>query len=102
VNRTWVSTSAGPALCGRTGTVHQQRVGCHVLSDAGWRYTGSQRTPWGLPGYRAFVPAGAGVAYCRTLEVKRGTAASCTRMSRLDWGVTRTSRRAPMALADPF
>jgi hypothetical protein len=102
LNRTWVSTSAGPALCGRTGAVRQQRVGCHLLTDSGWRFTGSQRTPWGLPGYRAFVPSGAGVAYCRTLAVKRGTAVSCTRMSRLDWGVTRTSRRAPMALADPF
>ena len=102
LNRTWVSTSTGPALCGRTGTARQQRVGCHVLTDAGWRFTGSQRTPWGLPGYRVFVPSGAGVAYCRTLAVKRGTAISCTRMSRLDWGVTRTSRRAPLGIADPF
>jgi hypothetical protein len=99
-NRSWVSTSAGPALCGRTGTVKQQRVGCQVLADAGWRFTGSQRTPWGLPGYRAFVPSGAGVAYCRTVAVKRGSATSCTSMSRLDWGATKTARRAPMALAD--
>ncbi|MEO6511406.1 MAG: CHAP domain-containing protein [Nocardioides sp.] len=101
-NRAWVSTSAGPALCGRTGTVKQQRVGCQVLTGAGWRFTGSQRTPWGLPGYRAFVPSGAGVAYCRTVAVKRGTTASCISMSRLDWGVTKTARRAPMALADSF
>jgi hypothetical protein len=102
LNRAWVPTSAGPALCGRTGTVKQQRVGCHVLTSTGWRFTGSQRTPWGLPGYRAFVPSGAGVAYCRTVAVKKGTAVSCTRMSRLDWGVTRTSRRASLPLADAF
>ena len=57
-NRAWVATSAGPALCGRTGTARQQRVGCQVLTGSGWRFTGSQRTPWGLPGYRAFVPVG--------------------------------------------
>ncbi len=102
LNRAWVPTSAWPALCGRTGTVKQQRVGCHVLTSTGWRFTGSQRTPWGLPGYRAFVPSGAGVAYCRTVAVKKGTAVSCTRMSRLDWGVTRTSRRASLPLADAF
>ena len=102
LNRAWVPTSAGPALCGRTGTVEQQRVGCHVLTSSGWRFTGSQRTPWGLPGYRAFVPSGAGVAYCRTIAVTKGTALSCTPMSRLDWGVTRTSRRAPLPLADAF
>jgi hypothetical protein len=48
------------------------------------------------------VPSGAGVAYCRTVAVKKGTAVSCTRMSRLDWGVTRTSRRASLPLADAF
>jgi hypothetical protein len=101
-NRAWVSTSAGPALCGRTGTVRVQRVGCQQLSDDGWRFTGSQRTPWGLPGYRAFVPAGAGVAYCRTLAVKRGTAVACTPMSRQEWGATRTSHRLHLVLPDPF
>jgi hypothetical protein len=102
VNRAWVATSVGPALCGRTGSARQQRVGCQVLTDDGWRFTGSQRTPWGLPGYRAFVPAGSGVAYCRTVGVKRGTAVSCTRMSRLDWGATLTSRRVRMVLPEAF
>ncbi len=102
LNRTWVSSSTGPALCGRTGTIQNQRLGCQVLTDAGWRFTVSPRTPWGLPGYRAFVPSGAGVAYCRTTAVKHGAAVSCTRMSRLDWGVTRTSRRTRLVLPDPF
>ena len=102
VNRSWVGTSEGPALCARTGTARQQRLGCQVLADTGWRYTSSQRTPWGLPGYRAFVPAGAGVAYCRTIGRKHGTALACTPMSRSDWGATRTSRPGPMVLADPF
>jgi surface antigen len=102
LNRTWVPTSVGPALCGRTGTARQQRVGCQVLTDDGWRFTVSQRTPWGLSGYRAFVPAGAGVAYCRTVDAKRGTSVACTRMVRSDWGATRTSRPTRMVLPDPF
>jgi hypothetical protein len=110
-NRAWVSTSAGPALCGRTGSIHQQRVGCQVLADAwgdgGWRFSGSQRTAWGQPGYRAFVPAGAGVAYCRTLTLEHRAAVSCTPLSAtplhlLDWGATRTSRRLSLPLPDPF
>lgn len=101
-NRTWTATSAGPALCGRTGTPKGQRLGCQVLTDRGWRFTGSHRVAWGNAGYRAFVPSGAGVAYCSTVVAKRGTAVACTRMSNLEWGATRTSHRVRLAYADPF
>ena len=100
-NRTWVSLATGPALCGRAGTVRQQRLACQVLTDSGWRTSASQRASWGNAGYRAFVPSGSGVAYCRTVPTKKkGTAVSCTPMSKLEWGATRTSQRVPLVLAD--
>jgi hypothetical protein len=102
VNRTWESLASGPALCGRTGTSRNQRLACHELTASGWRSTTSHAARWGNPGYRAFVPAGSGVAYCRTVPVKRGTALSCTPMSNLEWGATRTSKRVRLAYADPF
>ena len=102
-NRTWVSLASGPALCGRAGKVRQQRLACQVLTDAGWRTTASQVVSWGNPGYRAFVPSGSGVAYCRTVPArKKGEAVSCTPMSKQDWRATRTSQRARLALPDLF
>ena len=67
-DRTWVSTGEGPALCGRTGSLAHQRVGCTVLTDAGWTFVGLGRdSSWGRPGSRAFVSADDGtVSYCRT------------------------------------
>jgi hypothetical protein len=102
VNRTWESLAPGPALCGRTGTPRHQRLACQVLTTGGWRSTTSHLASWGNPGYRAFVPSGSGVAYCRTLRAKRGTALSCTPMSKLEWGASRTSKRVRLAYADPF
>jgi hypothetical protein len=100
-NRTWVSLAAGPALCGRTGTVRQQRLACQVLTEAGWRTAASQVASWGSPGYRSFVPSGSGVAYCRTVAArKHGSALSCTPMSKRGWGATRTSQRVPLVLPD--
>ena len=100
-NRTWVSLATGPALCGRAGTVRQQRLACQVLTDSGWRTSASQLASWGNAGYRAFVPSGSGVAYCRTVPTKKnGTAVSCTPMSKLEWGATRTSQRVPLVLPD--
>ena len=102
-NRTWVSLASGPALCGRAGKVRQQRLACQVLTDAGWRTTASQVVSWGNPGYRAFVPSGSGVAYCRTVPArKKGEAVSCTPMSKQEWRATRTSQRARLALPDLF
>jgi hypothetical protein len=100
-NRTWVSLATGPALCGRSGAVRQQRLACQVLTDTGWRTTASHVAKWGNAGYRAFVPSGAGVAYCRTVPArKNGSALSCTPMSNLEWGATRTSQRVPLVLPD--
>jgi hypothetical protein len=102
-NRTWVSLASGPALCGRAGSVRQQRLACQVLTDAGWRTTASHVASWGNPGYRAFVPSGSGVAFCRTVPArKKGEAVSCTPMSKLEWGATRTSQRARLVLPDLF
>ena len=102
-NRTWVSLASGPALCGRAGSARHERLACQVLTDAGWRTTASHVVSWGNPGYRAFVPSGSGVAYCRTVPVrKKGEAVSCTPMSKLEWGATRTSQRARLALPDIY
>jgi hypothetical protein len=100
-NRTWVSLANGPALCGRAGTTKKQRVACQVFTDSGWRTTTSQAVAWGSPGYRAFVPSGAGAAYCRTVQArKKGEAVSCTPMTKHEWGATRTSQRVKLALPD--
>ncbi|MBF4770562.1 CHAP domain-containing protein [Nocardioides agariphilus] len=105
--RTWTRLANGPALCGRAGTAKQPRVACQVLTDAGWRTTTSQTVSWGSPGYRAFVPSGAGAAYCRTMpagrkghKTKQGEKVSCTPMTKHEWGVTRTSQRVRLALPD--
>ena len=80
-NRTWVTTAAGPALCGRTGTERDQRLGCSVLTDAGWTFKG-----WAAPSpgaTRPVVPSSApgdnGVSYCRTVAGPAGDRAACTR-----------------------
>ena len=100
-NRTWVSLAVGPALCGRAGTVRQQRLACQVLTSAGWRTSASHVASWGNAGYRAFVPSGSGVAFCRTVPArKNGSALSCTSMSKLEWGATHTSQRVPLVLPD--
>ncbi len=99
-NRTWVSLATGPALCGRAGTAKQQRVACQVFTDQGWRTTTSQRVSWGNPGYRAFLPSGAGAAYCRTVPRKKGEAVSCTPMTKHEWAATQTSQRVQLALPD--
>jgi hypothetical protein len=97
-NRTWVSTGAGPALCGRTGSESNQRVGCSVLTEKGWRFSGLGRNlSWGDPVSRVFVPSGsAGVSYCRTVEVDGGDRAACTRLDagRGRWGMNRVSSSA--------
>jgi surface antigen len=95
-NRTWLSTGAGPALCGRTGTDRDQRLACSVLTDTGWSLGGLRRTSaWGDPASRAFVPSGGdGVSYCRTVEGPAGDRASCTRFdaARGTWGADRVAR----------
>jgi hypothetical protein len=102
-NRTWTQLAYGPALCGRAGSARQQRLSCQVLTADGWRTSASHVVAWGSPGYRAFVPSGSGVAYCRTVPArKQGAAVSCTPMSKLEWGVTRTSQRVRLVLPDPF
>ena len=100
INRTWVTTGAGPALCGRTGTERDQRLGCSVLTDAGWTFKGLGRgLAWGDPASRAFVRSGTnGVSYCRTVAGPAGDRAACTRFdaARNAWGARpgRRGRRA--------
>ena len=101
VNRGWLDTAAGPALCGRAGTEKGQRVGCHVLTEAGWRWTRSaRRSPWGHADYRAFLPTADGVSYCRTLGA---ASVACTGLdASLSWGATEKSARTDLTYADPF
>ncbi|MGH3306297.1 MAG: CHAP domain-containing protein [Nocardioides sp.] len=103
VNRTWVTTGAGPALCGRTGTERDQGLGCSVLTDAGWSFTGRRDLAWGDPASRAFVRSGAnGVSYCRTLPGPAGDRAACTRFdaARSTWGRNRVAEAVEPTLDD--
>ena len=100
-DRAWVETSAGPAMCGRTGHERRQRLGCRLLVDGGWRAVELyRRTAWGKPSSRAFLTGADGtVSYCR--EVGR-TALSCTALDAdaRAWGADRTSGRTPRLVAD--
>jgi hypothetical protein len=97
-NRTWISTGAGPALCGRSGTAREQRLACSVLTGKGWRFRGLGRTlAWGDAASRAFVPSGRdGVSYCRAVATPAGDRAACTRLdaARGTWGSDRISPAA--------
>lgn len=94
-NRTWLSTAAGPALCGRAGTEDGQRLACSVLTTGGWEVRGVGRTlAWGDLASRAFVPAGRnGVSYCRTVVSPTGDRAACTRFDAATgaWGHDRVA-----------
>jgi CHAP domain-containing protein len=102
-DRAWVTTSAGPALCGRTGTPRRQRLTCTVLTERGWRRAPLRRTTdWGHAGSRHFVEVGDGdLAYCRTTGPARRPRASCTRLdaTTLAWGRDVRSPRAVPLLA---
>lgn len=104
LSRTWVATGAGPALCGRTGTERDQRLGCSVLTDAGWTFAGSGRSlAWGAPTSRAFVRTGDnGVSYCRTVAGAAGDRAVCTRLdaARGTWAGDRVAAVVERSLAD--
>jgi surface antigen len=97
-DRAWVSTAAGPALCGRTGSAARPAVGCTVLTDKGWRRSDLARSnSWGAPESRRFVPSADGsVSYCRVTGGPRG-ALACTRLDprTLSWGYDRISRSTP-------
>ncbi len=103
-NRTWVTTAAGPALCGRTGTERDQRLGCSVLTDAGWTFKGlGRRLAWGDPASRAFVRSGDnGVSYCRTVAGPAGDRAACTRFDAASntWGANRVAGAVERTLDD--
>ena len=101
VDRAWLETSAGPALCGRVGTDRRQRLGCRVLVDGSWRAVElSRRTAWGDASTRAFLAGTDGsVSYCR--QVGR-SALSCTAFDAgtRAWGADRTSGSTPRLVAD--
>ena len=101
-NTNWETRRETYTSYGRAGTMRQQRLACQVLTSAGWRTSASHVASWGNAGYRAFVPSGSGVAFCRTVPSrKNGSALSCTSMSKLEWGATHTSKRVPLVLPDP-
>ena len=100
-DRAWVSTGAGPALCGRSGSPRHQRLTCTVRTESGWKRVPLHRTTdWGDPGSRHFVTtADRDVAYCRTVGSPRRSAAACTTLDAdtLTWGRdVRSSRRLPL------
>ncbi len=102
-DRAWVSTSEGPALCGRTGHDRRQRIGCRLLVDGGWRSVELNRTTmWGEVASRAFLPSPDGsVSYCRAVG-RTARALSCTALDpdARSWGPDRTSSRTPRLVSD--
>lgn len=95
VGETWVTTGAGPALCGRAGTATRPSLGCRVRTREGWRYAGLDGSvPWGQAGTRAFVPSDDGLAYCRRVGPDlASTRAACVQLDTetLEWGKDRVS-----------
>lgn len=90
VDRAWLTTDDGPALCGRSGSARRQGLGCTVLTDRGWRRVPLPRaTRWGHAGSRAFLEDDGGVSYCRTVGSLSRPKAACTR---LDTGTRSWSR----------
>ena len=98
-NRAWMDTGAGPALCGRTGSLERQRVGCTLLTEAGWTHRATAAR-WGNPLSRALLDSGDDVSWCRVLD-RGGARAACTRLDSdsLRWRPVRTSRDLRGALA---
>ena len=56
---------------------------------------------WGNAGYRAFVPSGSGVAYCRTVKAEERHRVLVYADEKLEWGATRTSKRVPLGYPTP-
>ncbi len=103
-NRSWVSTKAGPALCGRTGDPASRRLGCTLLTSTGWRFIGLPRaTDWGYADARAWVPSPGGtVSYCRTVGDAASQRVMCTKLDVVGftWGPDRQSAATDWTYAD--
>ena len=95
----WLASGSGPALCGRTGTPQQQRLGCATLSGRRWSTVSSKdEVSWGVVGDRAFLPLPGDVGYCRSVDVRgAGHRAVCSTLNtdrRTSRAVTRAQRSA--------
>jgi hypothetical protein len=77
-DRVWVSTSVGPARCGRSGDARHPGLTCSVLTDAGWHTVRTdRRARWGTASSRVFVAGDRQVSYCRTVRTS-GLRLACT------------------------
>jgi hypothetical protein len=94
-SRTWTATDAGPALCGLSGRPSRPRVGCALLTAAGWRWSAPDRAAaWGAPTSRAFVAGDETLSFCRAVGAgASGASLSCTPfyVRTLRWGYDRAS-----------
>ena len=106
-DRAWVTTGAGPALCGRSRDRRAPQLTCTVLTDAGWRRVAAARgrTDWGHVGQPALrdhatatwptaAPSG---------RPRRSAAATCTTLDAddADLGPRRPVRAAAAARGRP-
>ena len=93
-SRTWLSTAAGPASCGRFGDgVDVRRVICTTRTATGWRIDRTTKNvSWGNPGNRAWFTVDGKPDYC-DLVGKRPAAmrVSCVELGAKGWGAQSTS-----------
>ncbi|HYH34359.1 MAG TPA: CHAP domain-containing protein [Nocardioides sp.] len=93
---TVVAAGDSTAVCGRLGTVRDQRIGCRLRTLDGWRTVRTGRhVPWGLPLTRAFLPDGEGrIWFCRVLPGEQAANACLPLdLATLSWGYDRVDVR---------
>jgi len=93
---TVVAAGDSTAVCGRLGTVRDQRVGCRLRTLDGWQLvrTGRQ-VAWGHEDSRAFVPAAGTIWYCRVLPGEPANACLPLDVVTQRWGFDRVDQRGP-------
>lgn len=95
---TLVPAGDSTAVCGRLGTVRDQRVGCRLRTLAGWRIVRTGRAvPWGIEESRTFLAGDDGrIWYCRVLP-GRPVADACLPLdvATQSWGFDRVGPRRP-------
>ena len=86
-----VAAGDSTAVCGRLGTVRDQRVGCRLRTLSGWRMVRTGRAvAWGLESTRTFVAGDEGrIWYCRVLPGDGGNACLPLDVATRSWGFDR-------------
>lgn len=90
-DRAWVSTTAGPALCGGTGNSSSQNLVCTVRNGAAFvKYTSASGT-WNFSVNQAWVPSPDGVEYCTLIGAPPNSKVKCTTFTGTGFSASTTS-----------